>query len=953
MSKTISESSDAFEFDNSTTPTSPLVKSTTLAWYPIENFNNKINKLSKKPLLNYTDSKNFNNKIKNLAKKPLIIYNKSKNFNNNKIFEFQNKKNKLTWNESVNFFNNKFIKEEDYIFNFAKSEFNNNIIKKDKENLYSFNFSKEMTFSNIVSVHEIFAPKFSTGIFPFTEKFQMLVGDKFTVKEIKETIENENINSYWFDNSVPSHIETLQAKVIPWGNNADFIQIAYKFPIYETSFEFNIVNLNKDYSLNTGFNFFPKTPIDEITNFEFKTGFTAYDLTFQWSRGNETITSVNIELEKEPCQVYPLHLEFMNIWNNKSLLYIEFSAGYEYKSALNLEFDDYITSIGKVNFEFSGGYKLLDDINFEFLRDKGTVNPITLEYLSKQNIKNLINIEAISVYNTMDNINMQFRRVYNSIESISMEYFSPIYKDYNLGIESQISSISKSTNIEFTKVYHIEENANLEYGIDKVKRILNIETNISNIQENEINNMEFSRVYHDKYNFNFEYNISKMTHNFETNLETLISTDYNTNINLEFLRPNTNSYIIQTYAIPWGFKNNVIQLNHIALQYIDMPIEVNIYGLVHQGITDMEFINIIHDAWDLNIESEICSIWKDKLLDIEVKVPNMWVNKKLPFEFQQIFHDHDNFDIEYNISINKDYILSLETNISINKAFELTLEYIQKISDTVNIDIEFNSVINEDVDLNIEYIIDRLTHDFNLGLEYFVSPSQDFALDIELFINTVSKSLNLELDVLDLVYYFIRKGHNILPWGYSDGIGNWDKTVNKNWDKTNTDFTTFTNGFFNQLNDKNISIPNITQYSDKTQENFGIIVQDVHNEDINISDKFLFYENLDDDYILVMGKRKRESKETIQLKAGENLIIWDGAYKASKPPMFNDKIKKEIKDYLDNAQVWDQRIGEWKTLIQDIDHPLYFEYNLNGSIQVMPFIINIKVTEDCSFDILR
>lgn len=119
-----------------------------------------------------------------------------------------------------------------------------------------------------------------------------------------------------------------------------------------------------------------------------------------------------------------------------------------------------------------------------------------------------------------------------------------------------------------------------------------------------------------------------------------------------------------------------------------------------------------------------------------------------------------------------------------------------------------------------------------------------------------------------------------------------------------------------------------------------------------MTDKILYYENLDEEYSVVMGKRKREPTEVVTLNKGENLIIYDGLYSIKDLPMFNSKIKNQIEDYLDNVQVYDQRKGTWQTLINQ-DHPLYFEQEVDGTLQLMPFILNIKVTDTCTFVINR
>jgi hypothetical protein len=297
-----------------------------------------------------------------------------------------------------------------------------------------------------------------------------------------------------------------------------------------------------------------------------------------------------------------------------------------------------------------------------------------------------------------------------------------------------------------------------------------------------------------------------------------------------------------------------------------------------------------------------------------------------------------------------DYFLNLEANVKgINKSYELALEFLSIQDTDIPLDIEVDTVINEDYFLNIEYYIEKLNKDYNLPLEYFCSINKSVYLNLEAFVNTVSVTMNLEFDILDLVYYFIRKGHNILPWNYSDGTGNWDKDANKNWNKTD-DLSTFDNSFKQQLDDLNITVPSSLIFSDNKQENFGYIMPGTIDNNIELKNKMLYYENLDDSYTLVMGKRKKGT-ETIELKTGENLVIWDGAYSKNNPKTFESEIKEQIKDQLVSAMYYNQKTGLWKLYTSDFE--LYYTIVVNDVEQPIPYIINIKVSEDCSFDINR
>lgn len=865
-----------------------------------------------------------------------------------------------TYNEAVEFYNAGELSAYQLKFIFEQSEFDNSFFPVDfeisKKDL-PIPYSEEYMFFNDRNEWERVDLTFSNGIFPYETSFALLMDDNITFEDIEATLENEAATYYWFDNSVPIFDMYFQNRVIPWGKEENRLQFSYHFPTYSLNFETNISGVNTQTETNFETSIWPREDIDEINNLEFDTRFSSFAVNFQWALGKEMKTTFNLEYERLLGTNYLTQLEFANIVQSETKTQLEYSAGWASIEHLNFEYDAYISGLGVLPLEWQKNIETFDNIQLEWNYDASLGRNYIqhFEWLGIADKDRPLDFEYERVYHDFTTLEMEWWRVRHSEEPINLETYISSTQDYVTNIEAQVSTVSKSLNMEFSRIYNEPYSLDIETEVPFINSLsaIDIEVDVNDIWKDIVLNLEWHRVYHTQDLTDLEYDITGVTKKYITNFETVLSTDMDASIDIEFLRPKESRVLLQHRVIPWNYKTQNIQFYHTATQYENVNIEYDVTVNSFEQLNIESGIIIIEDIEVVNLEADVKNIWNNGITNFEIDIPNLWQERELPIEFKFVFHDLDNIDIEFDLSIRKDYIQNLETDISINKAYELTLEYVQKISDNYSLDLETEVVINDEAQLQIEYIIDRLTHDFELPLEYFISPTQNFALDLELFVGTVSKSLNLEIDVLDLVYYFIRKGHNILPWSYSDGKGNWDNTVNKNWNKLNPDETKFLDGFVNQVTDKGLTVPDIVSFSDNKLENWGTIIKGVQDMNPSLSDKFLYYKSIDDEHILVMGKRKRDPIEVVHLKEGENLIIWDGAFKASEPPMFNEKIKPEIESFIDNVQVWDQRIGEWKTLIGNIDHPLYFEHIVDGSLQPMPFIINIKVTADCSFTITR
>ena len=133
--------------------------------------------------------------------------------------------------------------------------------------------------------------------------------------------------------------------------------------------------------------------------------------------------------------------------------------------------------------------------------------------------------------------------------------------------------------------------------------------------------------------------------------------------------------------------------------------------------------------------------------------------------------------------------------------------------------------------------------------------------------------------------------------------------------------TTIQTGLLNQLQDKGMKIPDLIQYSDKNLDAFGVFIPG-KSKDINVNNNLLYFES-EDDFTIVLGKRKREPTETINLKSGNNLVIYDGTFNINDIPTF-DIIRNQIERNYKFCSIWKQDTGEWYTIKGNENHNLYF-----------------------------
>ena len=851
-------------------------------------------------------------------------------------------------------FNNNYRNKKDIKFSYSEDFFFNNLLEKKADELQDFklNFSDSFEFVNLFNEQYVLKDEklyFSKGIFPYYENMNLLTGDS-TYADFVDKLQNLNVDSYWFDNSIPSKDVLIQSRVISYNTDQSNVQFSLRLPIYSLGFEYNINKFNRSFEFNNEFNYFPKTEDTQGLNFGSDIVFSTNVLNWEWSPGKSMNVSQNFEYTKIPGQIYLTNFEFFMGFYFEKVTNFEYKNIYVLNSNLNIEMQmDEISRFGKLQLEYLYGLESIDSINFETITEfSGHLNFQTLIFA--QTFNN-INFEFVKVQIDNDKLNYEYKSVFETFIEVNFESYIEIWKDYNLNNEYYIDKTDRKLNFEYKNVYMEDYNFNIEIDVNELWKdySANFETNAYEIWKDYNNNFEFKNIVIDNYTNNFESNVTEIRSNDFVNFESLIYAETKYKFNFEVLRFEEKKVNVQSYVVPLKYKDTIIQININAFALPELPFEVNVPELPGSRNINLESYIEIEKDYNFNFENNIPNIWKDVKVELEVNVDEIYKDENINYEFKSIFYDNDNVNFESKTVIDSETNINFESYIEIDKNFELTLEYIAELPFNLGIDFESKTVIDSKTQLEIEYVVESLRKEYNFNIESYIEIDKNYSFNIEAFVNEVSKYLHFEFDVLDLVYYVISKGYNILPWSYSDGTGFWDINSNKNWNK-NEIITTMETGLLNQLRDKNISIPDLIQYSDKNLDSFGIFIPG-KSKDINIQDNILYFES-DDDYTLVLGKKKKSNTEIVNLKKGNNLLIYDGEYNSNNLPTF-DIIREQINNFYNYCSIWDQEKGIWKTIKGIENHNLFFTKNIETQEQPIPYILMINVSEDCSFEIRR
>lgn len=304
-------------------------------------------------------------------------------------------------------------------------------------------------------------------------------------------------------------------------------------------------------------------------------------------------------------------------------------------------------------------------------------------------------------------------------------------------------------------------------------------------------------------------------------------------------------------------------------------------------------------------------------------------------------------EVQGNVAeVNKDYSVDIQAYNSVDKNFALALQYLLDERVDNQLELQSNASIEMERSLDISADVAELNKWYGLNTQLNVSHiTKNNGLEIQGSIShiTTKLELGLQLDVLDLVYYMLYEGYNIVPW-WSDGKGQWDANVDKNWIK-NDEATTAGNGIRQQLDDMGLISPDEFEMFDVKTRNFMYYNKLLDNT-VDVKDSIVRLQHTGDKRHLTLGKSKKDTVDTIELKEGKNIVFYDGVEET-----FDTAIRQHIADKVEHTLVWDPHSNEWELFWED--KPVYFYEKVNGKELAMPYVFVIVAKEDCTIPVLR
>ena len=756
-----------------------------------------------------------------------------------------------------------------------------------------------------------------------------------------------------------------------------------------TDLEIDVSGINV--SLSMPFEFLGYMDMDTILDLELEID--------GYVRRAELETFISVETDR------PINLETQMVWHTEALTNIEASTRFEIRPNIGIEMYPILTENLPTSLEFKVAemsYPMNLECHFVYREDIET----TLEADLSINVDKYTDIEVDMSIEIDRYTNLEYIFVYNEDFSADVEVYvhsinrdlpvtleTLIYTDYEetlglelaipkvynaysqlklipfgyghnsnqvkvlakqfsfLGLEYEIAKLSHDSNVDLETGLVIESSRyiDMETAISIEKDyITDMEVDIANINIKGTADIEYKTVFQEDVSMDIEVDPVIDRDNLLT-METLIYTYYDQGVQLETMIPEIYSAYSQVHVVPFGYGNSLGQVNLIAKQSMYLGIEYNIPELPKDAILPIETDVRINVDKLVDIEAD-WSIEKDYTTNVEANISSIDKEYTLPIEYRTFFNGEWSTNIEVDTKVETDRVVDVEvdTSIEIDRSINIETLVYRAVDRYANIEVDTS--IEADKELAIELLIDNLWVEHNISIETFIGISESIPIDVEYVIDRMAHKLGLEIDILDLVYYYVRKGHNIVPWLYSDGKGNWDNMVDRNWDKLNTDSTGIVNGLFDQLNDKTIMLPDTVQISDSKQKTFATVIRDVVGEELAISNSFLYYENVDEEHILVLGKKGSNDSYTEELNIGVNLCIYQGSHTSG--PTFMNSIYPQIENEFEYVSIWNQVTGEWTTITKsmtDVDHELYFYMEVDEVMQPMPYVMAISVTSNCSY----
>jgi len=788
---------------------------------------------------------------------------------------------------------------------------------------------------------------FNNSMIPSTTRTTLVVGIGSTVAwydngaaNTKQTLLMGYLTSgfAWFDNSVDNNggdkpkVTVGKTSTQAWFNNAYESNFAYAIGNWSVG----VFDLENNISL---------LQYDEYNFDAIKADLLWPELTFNWFDNSVPSTKAMLQFRNIPWGFGLDHLQFSIRFpkldlpiqydiadvSKKEYLENQFFATPPHDDDANLELQSEI-ELDKFNLEIQlRDGKTLDRVmenQLEVLHDRidslDLQNMLiasgedTLEMQHKVHKEQFDNIEKqfnIDKFKLNTNIELQFKRAY--LDNASIELQNEVLKDrkemldiqlfnsanvnYSLDMQNIVSWPTTSTvELQFKRAYKTNENLDVQVDVPNMSTLYKVENQFfatPPIPADVNLEMQFKLNYNTTYSQEIEYNVDKFINDAKLNMQWIQSAAYEGTIDVSYMTLIESVVKIQGRIIPIG--NALTSAQMKLLSTLKSPLEI-------------QFSNEVSKNFNL-----------DKTFNISVE------------------HD-SSLDTQSFASVNMNYAMPIQIPVeNITKNCNLDVQYVLREDIDESMEVSNMTVIEMDSSLEIT-VFNEVAKGAPIELQTFVAICKEYNLDMQHTVTEITKDENLELqfDILDLVYYMMYEGYNLLPW-WSDGKGHWDQSIDKNWDKEDTDFTTADN-LVEQLNNLDLDIE-VGETLDVGTKNFMY-----YREFMNcrLDNRVLKLINKNEKKYLTLGKSKRDKSDTFEFAEGDNVFFYDGLEET-----FNAAVRDQIEDKITHTLKWLPQTGKWNRFTEDTE--VYFYEDIDGKEMPMPYVFIVNVTEDCSISINR
>jgi len=415
---------------------------------------------------------------------------------------------------------------------------------------------------------------------------------------------------------------------------------------------------------------------------------------------------------------------------------------------------------------------------------------------------------------------------------------------------------------------------------------------------------------------------------------------------------------VSTVAMPISFDvgiNTAVKMDisvDVVISQVESVLSLQTYAtspMDTQNSLDVNMRSVYRDDVELNVTLDVTTIDNESVISIQNHtVVQGYSGLELHLDIMSDSANkiqfgvvpYNTFDTLWQMSVNPvdSSVLDISFGLIVSKSIPLTVSYTHSLPTDTSLGLE-GTVVRKDTDtLNINYT-KVVYQPVLLDITADVAINDEEILTTEMQVSSIDsqQELELEYEILDLVYYPLYKGINIVPW-YSGGVGYWDTSVDRNWNKSSVD-TTMNNGLIPQLEDVGMSVDNIELFNRVT----GTYTRrnSVIRHDTGLVNQIVKLEVDSDGGYLTLGQSTK-GKSDIVLEAGINVVYYD-----DDEVDYNTAILSQIQDTLLSAMVWKPKVGEWR-LVTTTDNPTmgYYE-NINSNIVFIPYIFILEVSEAC------